>query len=392
MNTRKLIYFTGFMDLLGVSMIIPLLHLHLQKLNASLVLIGLIDSLYGGLQIFSGPLLGNWSDTKGRKPILLICVIIAAFNYFVLGLTSYLWIAISTRILLGIFKQSQSLSRAYLADITPDNQKPNVFGKFNAISSLGFIVGPTVGGHLSEVPYGFEIVCSVSSLLFLINFILICIYLPTVQPVKENEVEKEAFQAMKLITQLNWENYWDIFLVKFFLSLAVLVYRNNFTITLTKTLGLSLKSIGYVVSFYSIISSLSGFLIGYIARFYLHHSSLLQHVAILQMIALTGLTFANTLPSLIAFLIPFAISNSIARVCVTSLTVQRCRKNEKGKVVGVGQSITSGSRMIAPVLAGIAQQVTIFGPGVTGICCSITGIFFIGILNRNNQKVSFKSD
>lgn len=380
------------MDLLGVSLIIPLLHLHLQKLNASLVLIGLIDSVYGGLQIFSGPLLGNWSDLKGRKPILLICVLIAAFNYFILGITSYLWIALTTRILLGIFKQSQSLSRAYLADITPDNQKPHAFGNFNAISSLGFIIGPTIGGHLSEIPYGFEIVCATSSFLFLTNFVLICIFLPTIQPVKENKNEKETFQALKLITQLNWENYWDIFLVKFFLSLAVLVYRNNFTVTLTKTLGLSLKSIGYVVSFYSIVSSLSGFLIGYIARFYHNHSSLLQHVAVLQMISLIGLTFANTLPSLIVFLIPFAISNSVARVCVTSLTVQRCRKNEKGKVVGVGQSITSGSRMIAPILAGIAQQVTAFGPGITGICCSVTGIFFIGILNKNNPKISFKSD
>ena len=58
----------------------------------------------------------------------------------------------------GLLKHSQEVSKAFLADIIPKTQHSNVFGRFNSISSIGFIFGPIIGGHLSDLPGGFYLV------------------------------------------------------------------------------------------------------------------------------------------------------------------------------------------------------------------------------------------
>ena len=72
--------------------------------------------------------------------------------------------------LLGIFKHSQTVGKSYLSDISSGVEQSTILGHFNAVSSIGFILGPTVGGHLAEKPGGFYTVAILAGLLFFINF------------------------------------------------------------------------------------------------------------------------------------------------------------------------------------------------------------------------------
>lgn len=69
----------------------------------------------------------------------------------------------------GLFKHSQELSKAYLADLTPVNEHAKVFGQFNSVSSIGFVFGPIIGGHLAEFSNGFYLVSVLTAAVFLLD-------------------------------------------------------------------------------------------------------------------------------------------------------------------------------------------------------------------------------
>lgn len=79
---------------------------------------------------------------------------------------------------LGLFKHSQELSRAYLADIVPRSQHSYVFGRFNSMSNIGFIIGPVIGGYVVDHLGGFYSVSMLTAGIFLLNFGKL--YCPTV--------------------------------------------------------------------------------------------------------------------------------------------------------------------------------------------------------------------
>ena len=70
----------------------------------------------------------------------------------------------------GVFKHSQELSKAYLADTMPRSHHSRVFGRFNSISNIGFIIGPVVGGYVLDHLGGFHVVAVLTAGLFLLNF------------------------------------------------------------------------------------------------------------------------------------------------------------------------------------------------------------------------------
>ena len=70
----------------------------------------------------------------------------------------------------GFFKHSQELSKAYLADVVPRSQRSHVFGRFNSVSNVGFIIGPVVGGYVVDQLGGFHVVAMLTAVIFLLNF------------------------------------------------------------------------------------------------------------------------------------------------------------------------------------------------------------------------------
>ena len=70
---------------------------------------------------------------------------------------------------LGVFKHSQSLLKVALSDHLPKSMHAQAFGRYNAVSTLGFVVGPVIGGHLADLPHGFQLVTALTAAVFLVN-------------------------------------------------------------------------------------------------------------------------------------------------------------------------------------------------------------------------------
>ncbi|MPC18134.1 Major facilitator superfamily domain-containing protein 9 [Portunus trituberculatus] len=360
--TPRIIYFMGFLDLLGVSLILPLILPVVNSLGASHITAGCITSLYGAIQLLSSPLAGWWSDGMGRRPVLLVCLLATAMSYVMLGASSSLLIIVIARVIAGVFKHSQTMCRAVLVDITLVQDRSHVFGTFNATSSMGFIVGPMLG-------------------------VLCWVFIPEkASDQRRVEAKKtpasQPRQSRSFIHDIEWSIFWDVFLVRFFLSFSSLVYRSNFSLLVKENFGASPRVIGYLISFQGIISATAGFLTGRVSKLYQNSSQELFHSSILLCFALLGLTIAPSLPFLLMCLVPLCISTAVIRVSSTAVTIGRCKPSQVGSITGFGQSIASVARMITPLVAGAAQQASLYGPGLIGTLSAAIGATFAGYVSR----------
>ena len=135
-----------FIDLIGFGMIIPILPLYAQRFQASEWQIGLLLASYSFMQFLASPVLGWLSDRYGRKPVLLCSLIGSAAGYLLMANAASLEILFAARILAGIAGASVGTASAYIADITPPEDRSKRIGLIGAAFGIGFVLGPAIGG------------------------------------------------------------------------------------------------------------------------------------------------------------------------------------------------------------------------------------------------------
>src|SRR6202030_2261955 len=139
-----------FIDLIGFGMIIPILPLYAQRFQATEWQIGILLASYSFMQFLASPVLGWLSDRYGRKPVLLCSLVGSAAGYLLMANAASLAILFAARILAGIAGASVGTASAYIADITPPEDRSKRIGLIGAAFGIGFVLGPAIGGILSN--------------------------------------------------------------------------------------------------------------------------------------------------------------------------------------------------------------------------------------------------
>jgi MFS transporter, DHA1 family, tetracycline resistance protein len=153
--TLVCILVTIFLDMLGYGIVLPVLPRLIGELTGgtnaeAAVLGGYLVFSYSLMQFLFGPALGNLSDRFGRRPIILIALTGLTINYTIMGFSpNVAWLFVGQTIA-GISGASVATATAYIADITPKEQRAQRFGLIGAAIGLGFIAGPVVGGLLGS--------------------------------------------------------------------------------------------------------------------------------------------------------------------------------------------------------------------------------------------------
>ncbi|XP_052811530.1 major facilitator superfamily domain-containing protein 9-like isoform X1 [Mya arenaria] len=392
-NAIIVIYISGFLDLFGVSMILPLITSHARDLGASPTVSGILGSVYGALQLFTSPLVGQWSDVAGRRFALLVCLFMSAGGYSIFAMATSVSLMFIARLPLGIFKHSQNISKAYLADIITDSEQAAVIGNFNAVSSVGFIVGPVVGGHVAERKGGFYLVALLAGLIFFINFVLVWLIVPTekahhemkkslasstsLKALQSDEINFNSKTFWQAAKDMNWKDLWDLYFIKFLLGASVIIYRSNFSLVLVQKFETSPITNGYIISFNGIVSAFVGLFTGYISSYYTSNAKLVLHLAIMQVFTMISLSVSPSLWLYTLFLVPLCFATTITRVAATKLMLERGNKKDIGILMGFQQSCMSVARMLAPLVAGISQEVTSSGPSIMGAGFSLVAVIIM---------------
>lgn len=176
---------TLFIDVLGIGLIIPVLpnlvtSFEGGSVSAAAGTLGLLLGLYAAMQFLFAPVLGSLSDRFGRRPVLLASLLGAGLDYVLLAWAPTLaWFFVG-RVVAGITGASFSTASAYLADVTPPEERAHSFGLIGAAFGVGFIAGPALGGLLGHL--GLRVPFMVAAGLALLNWLYGLMILPESLP------------------------------------------------------------------------------------------------------------------------------------------------------------------------------------------------------------------
>ncbi|HWO17158.1 MAG TPA: MFS transporter [Kofleriaceae bacterium] len=144
------IFLIVLVDVLGFTIVIPLLGLYAEKFHATPLVATTLVSVYAACSLLSTPVIGRLSDQYGRKPLLMISQAGTCLGFVMLGFSNSLWMVFAGRILDGLTAGNLSIAQAYISDHTAPENRAKAFGVIGVAFGIGFMFGPLLGGWLSR--------------------------------------------------------------------------------------------------------------------------------------------------------------------------------------------------------------------------------------------------
>ncbi len=147
---------TVTLDAIGIGLIFPVMPDLIRSVTAgslsqAAVLGGVLATSFAVMQFLFGPLVGSLSDRYGRRPVLLISLVVMTLDYLVMATAPTYALLLAARVVAGIAAATYSTATAYIADITPPEQRGARFGLIGAGFGIGFVLGPAIGGLLAGI-------------------------------------------------------------------------------------------------------------------------------------------------------------------------------------------------------------------------------------------------
>lgn len=371
-------------DVLGLTIILPLLPFYAERLGASPTVVGLLVSTYAACQLVAGPVLGQISDRMGRRPLLLVSQMGTFAGFLVLAYAQSLWMVFLARIIDGLTAGNLSLAQAYISDVTRPEERAKSFGVIGVAFGIGFLIGPAISGFLSQYSYQYPIfaAAALSAMSIMATYFL----LPSA-PVLPESAEGPALPAGRRLRVLDWGNYVRYFrrpvlaelLWQFWaFAFAFAIFMSGFALFAERryTWGghpFGPKEVGYVfayVGFLGII--LQGGLIGRLVRRF-GEEKLVSSGFSSSTVGFALMGFTYRLPGLLATSTVASFGTGVLRPALTSLITQRAGREEQGVVLGLTQSLMSIAQIIGPAIAGylidreLLKSWAIMGAAMTAI-------------------------
>ena len=143
-----------FLVMVGFGIIIPVLPFYAEELGASPTELGLLMAVYSLMQFFFAPMWGRISDRYGRKPVILIGIFGLSVSFFLMALSTTVWMLFVARIVGGVLSAANMPTvMAYVADITSEEDRGKGMGIIGAATGLGFISDRRLVGYLQTLIY-----------------------------------------------------------------------------------------------------------------------------------------------------------------------------------------------------------------------------------------------
>ena len=145
------LFVVAFVDMVGLVMILPLLPYYATTFGASATVVGVLVSAFSLAQLTFAPVWGRFSDRYGRRPVILIGLVITAVAYVVFGLADTVIVLLVSRVIQGMGGGTIGVVQAYVADVSAPEERTKSLGWLSAVTSLGAVVGPAFGSAMVAI-------------------------------------------------------------------------------------------------------------------------------------------------------------------------------------------------------------------------------------------------
>jgi DHA1 family tetracycline resistance protein-like MFS transporter len=372
-NKRRaftLLFLFVFMDVLGFSLILPLLPYYAEAFGATAEVVGLLLGANALTQLVGAPILGRLSDRYGRRPLLLTSIAGTVVSFLMLGLARSLAMLFASRILDGFLGGNVSLAQAYITDVTDNKERAKGLGLIGAAFGLGFIIGPALGGTLAG-DGNYALPALVASGLAFLNLLGVLFWLPESLPPEERErragESKAAFTARVLWEALRLPCVGPLLQTQLFFALAFTTFETIFSLFAQKRLGLDARTTSYVLTYVGVLVVLvQGVGIRLLVKRF-SDKQLVFGGAILAGLSLLAWALTPSLGVLLVVLAPLALASGTLRVSINSALTKSVYPEEVGGTLGLSASLGSLARVFSPTVGGfLLGRVGTAAPGMLG--------------------------
>ncbi len=388
MDNKRLfsIILVVFIDLLGYSLILPLLPYYAQTFNANQTVTGLLLASYAIMQLIGAPILGRLSDRFGRRPVLLLCLLGTTLGFLMMGFAATLWMLFASRMLDGLTGGNFSVTQAYISDVTDEKDRSKALGMTGAAFGLGFIVGPVTGGLLGQ--WHPSLPAFAAAAISLINLVLVYAWLPeslTAEKRAHMTEKKPAVTLDALLVALRRPFTGSLFVTGFFFGLAFVVLQSIFALHALVKFNMTSFQTGLVLTYVGILSVImQGFLVGRLTNRF-REDALMVSSAVMVGVGFLGWGLSSSILWLYVATTPIALFGGLLGTLLSSTLTKSVAPHEIGGTLGLYASVDGSTRVIAPIIGGILlQQIGAWAPGVfSAILMAGVSLFILAaIYNR----------
>lgn len=362
----SILFATLFLDVIGLGILIPVIPALFTDPTSSSFLLegythgeqlfvaGLMTALFGGMQFLAAPILGDLSDTFGRKRLLTIGVgvLAAAQMIFAAGIAlASLPLLLVSRVIAGIAGANFSIVQAAIADITVPEHRARNFGLIGAAFGLGFILGPLLGGYIVGVTGNPALPFLFAGVLGVVNVVSVSLFLPETHLVR---TAKHHFSLLKAFHHIR-AAYLDVdarplYTVSFLQMLGFVVYTSLNSVFLSERLGFSEADTGTYFAFVGVCMVLSQvFVVRYVSARYREGQVLRFALPVLGLFLFLQ-TFIHESYQLYLAAPFIAAAVGLISTSLPALISRGVSKDRQGAALGINGSLQALSQGVAPLI------------------------------------------
>ncbi len=379
-----------FIDLIGFGIVIPILPLLVTNSGGGTVLVGAIIASFSLFQFLFGPILGRLSDKYGRRPVLILSSILNSASYFLIFIFPQIWVLFLARMLAGIGSANISVAQAYIADSTKTHERTKALGMMGAIFGLGFIVGPLLGGFVSQ-QFSISTAFAIPAVLSLINAVLIFFILPESNKSLQKHIKIQLINWQVTREVMKPKNIAFLLLLFFFVNFALALIIGVFSLLAHQRFGWNTAQNGL---FFGLIGLTSFVTQMFLIRLMLKKISEVQMIKLGLVvfsisIVIMGLSPFQWLSILMGIATPFAVS--LIMINTQSLISLESKAEEQGIVLGVTQSFGALGMVFGPLVGGATGAFNLSFPfiisGVMTVFILFFGKGYLTFIHNERNKV-----
>lgn len=369
-----------FIDILGFSLLIPLLPYYVTHFGASPVTVGVLFALFSFCQLVSGPMWGNLSDRIGRKGVLVISQIGATIGWAMLGWApSILWVFIA-RVIEGCSGGNIGVTQAYVTDLVESKDRARAFASISATFAAGMALGPAFGALLSQ--HGYAITLYTAAGLQFVTLVVTLVVLPESRTKVDEAVAGPAEILRTFKNPALSGKLWQ----KLALSLALYGWFGAMALYFAHQLHFGLRETYLFMIYISVLNVIvNAFLLGRVSDRIGNRSMSTFGIAAL-VCAFAFVPFVNTVWQLAIMAGFFSIGMAFGNTGIIALISSAAHDSVQGTVLGVTSSLDSLSGILSPPLStGLLGAFGSPFAAVSSLCFAVVALF-LGLQQKSGES------